>query len=81
MRWLSSRSRTERELNRILANQETIMSALDDLKTEAAKAVASMNAATAALSSPSDAADLAAVTTDLATAQTALAAAIAAKSS
>lgn len=56
------------------------MSALDDLKAEVAAAVASMDAATAALNARTDdSADLAALRDQLATAQGALDAAVAAK--
>lgn len=57
------------------------MSALEDLTVETDKVVVSINAAIAVLGSPGDAAQLADLTAKLAAAQTALAAAVAAKSS
>lgn len=66
--------------SRILENQEKIMSALDDLTAEVGKLVTSINTAITTLGSASDATQLAALTATLTTAQSALDAAVAAKS-
>lgn len=69
--WLKWRL-ANRRLNLVLKKQEKIMSALEDLKNEVAKAVASMNAAAAAIGSQNDSAQLADLTSQLATAKGAL---------
>lgn len=73
--------RLNHKLNRVLSNQETIMSALSDLTTEVSASVASIDAAIVVLGSTGDATQLVALTAQLATARLALDAAVAAKSS
>lgn len=76
------RSRLEHKVDLIIANQEAIMSALDDLTSEVSLDVASIQAAIAKIGAgTSDAAQLVALTKSLSDARAALDAAVAATSS